>query len=454
MLLAGCSPVTTGRAGEIRQAPEPRPLNVVLLYADDWRHDTLSCAGHPVVRTPNLDRLAAEGVRFRNSYVTTAICGVSRASMLTGQWMSRHGNRGFAMFETPWDRTFPGVLRTHGYWLGHVGKWHNGAFPVAAYDIGEGRITPTRYWLPQPDGSREHVTERNEADAIEFLRKRPEGRPFCLTVAFVAPHAEDDDPRQYLPQDESMERYRDTPIPAPATANDESFRALPPFLANDRNEGRRRWSLRFETPERYQESMRNYFRLVTEVDTACGRVLEELARQGELDRTLVIFTTDNGYLHGEHGLADKWYPFEESIRVPLLVRDPRLPMARRGQVVDAIALNVDLAPTILAAAGLSSPSGMQGRDLSTSYLTPSTTDGRVDFLYEHPTILRVDFIPSSRAVVGTDWKYVFWPDWGVEQLFDLNADPLERQDLAGDPRHAARLESMRRRMPALEQAAR
>jgi arylsulfatase A-like enzyme len=434
--------------------PPPGPLNIVVLYADDWRFDTLGCAGNPVVRTPNIDRLAAEGVRFRNSYVTSAICGVSRATMLTGQWMSRHGNLGFGMFRTPWAETFPAILRADGFRIGHVGKWHNGEFPSACYDFGEGRITPMRHWLERPDGSRTHVTRRNEDDALAFLRTKPPGRPFCLTVAFVAPHAEDGDPRQYLPQEESLGLYRDTPIPVPATATDEAFRALPPFLANDRNEGRRRWSLRFDTPERYQESMRNYLRLVTEVDAACGRVLEELQRQGDLDRTLVIFTTDNGYLHGEHGLADKWYPFEERIRVPLIVRDPRLPRERQGMTNDSPVLNADLAPTILAAAGLARPSGMQGRDLAPLYLGPEPADWRRDFLYEHPTIGSVDFIPSSKAVVEKDWKYVLWPDFGVEQLFDLSQDRGERRDLAGDPRHVGRLETMRTRLRELEAAAR
>lgn len=433
--------------------PARPPLNVVLLLADDWRHDTLGAAGHPVVRTPNLDRLAAGGVRFTHAYVTTAICGVSRASILTGQWMSRHGCRGFDIFRTPWTETYPAVLRANGDWVGHVGKWHNGAFPAAEYDFGEGRITPMRHWIPQPDGTAVHVTRRNGLDALDFLRTRPEGRPFCLTVAFFAPHAEDGDPRQYLPQPESLADYRDAEIPLPPTATDEAFRALPPFLANERQEGRRRWRWRFDTTERYRESMRNYFRLVTEVDSACGAVIAELERQGELDRTLVVFTTDNGYFHGEHGLADKWYPFEEAIRVPLIVRDPRLAADRRGTTVDAIALNVDLAPTILAAAGCAAPSGMQGRDLAPLYLADRPPAWRTDFLYEHPTISSVDFIPSSRAVVRRDRKYIEWPDFGFVQLFDLEVDPGETRDLGADPASAAERAGMGRRMRELEAAA-
>lgn len=445
--------VATGAGCTSAGAPE-RPLNIVLLYADDWRHDTLGCAGNPVVRTPNIDALAQGGVRFTRNAVTTAICGVSRASMLTGQWMSRHGCRGFDMFATPWSETFPAQLRAHGYWVGHIGKWHNGKFPAAEYDSPASALANGSHWIARPDGTRVHVTRKNEADAVDFLRARPGDRPFCLTVAFFAPHAEDGDPRQYLPQPESAALYRDARIPVPASAGDDALRALPPFLSNPANEGRRRWALRFDTPERYQESMKDYYRLVSEVDAACGRIVEELRRQGLLERTLVVFTTDNGYLHGEHGLADKWYPFEESIRVPLVVRDPRLPPARRGTTCDAMTLNVDLAPTILAAAQIAAPAGMQGRDVAPLYLARNPPEWRSEFLYEHPTIRSRDFIPASEAVVTRERKFVAWPEWGVEQLFDLAADPAELHDLAGDPAQAARVAELRATLERLKAEAR
>ncbi len=433
-----------------------KPLNIVLLYADDWRHDTLGCAGNPVVKTPRLDALAAGGVRFTRNSVTTAICGVSRASLLTGQWMSRHGNRGFAMFATPWAESFPAQLRAHGYWVGHVGKWHNGMFPAEEFDSPASALANGTHWIEQPgitepDGTRIHVTRKNERDAVDFLRTRPADKPFCLTVAFFAPHAEDGNKAQYLPQPESMQLYRDATIPVPATATEEAFRALPPFLATDRNEGRKRWKWRFDTPERYQESMKNYYRLATEVDAACGHVLDELVRQDVLDRTLVIFTTDNGYFHGEHGLADKWYPYEEAIRVPLIVHDPRMGATTRGTTCDARTLNVDLAPTMLVAAGIAPPAGSQGRDLAPLYLDAQPPAWRSEFFYEHPMLTSRDFIPASEAIVRDDgvhhWKYIVWPDWigdpRSEQLFDLTRDPLEERDLARDPAHATKLVEMR-----------
>jgi arylsulfatase A-like enzyme len=428
------------------------PLNVLMLFADDLRHDSLGCAGHPVVKTPELDSLAQQGVRFRHACVTTSICGVSRASLFTGQWMSRHGNPAMKEFTTPWAETYPGLLRSRGYHVGHVGKWHNGAFPATNFDFA--RSYAGRHWLPQPGGGRVHVTKKNESDALEFLRERPRDKPFCLTVAFFAPHAEDGHPEQYLPQPESMALYRDVEIPVPPTATGEAFRKLPPFIANDRNESRNRWKWRFDTPEKYQTMMKNYFRLVSEVDATCGRLLDQLEQDGVLDRTLVVFMADNGYFHGEHGLADKWYPHEQSIRVPLIIRDPRLPAEKRGVTRDEFALNVDIAPTLLAAAGLPAPERMQGKDLAPLYLAAEPPPWRQEFFYEHAVIRDVNFIPASQALVTKEWKYFYWPDFKKEQLFHLAADPGEQNDLAAEPAQAERLAAMRRQFRALRDAAR
>ena len=128
-----------------------KPLNILVLYADDWRCNTLNCAGNPVVKTPQIDKLATEGVRFTHSCVTTAICGVSRASLFTGQWMSRHGNKGFTSFKTPWAETYPGLLRANGYFVGHVGKWHNGTFPAENFD--SRRSYSDTHWMTEPDGT-------------------------------------------------------------------------------------------------------------------------------------------------------------------------------------------------------------------------------------------------------------------------------------------------------------
>jgi len=426
-----------------------QPMNVVLLYADDWRFDVLGAAGHPVVKTPNLDKLAGRGVRFTHNYVTTSICGISRANLFTGQWMSRHGADRFIMFDTPWEETYPGLLRQHGHHLGHVGKWHNGEFPADKFDFGRSYLG--RHWYDDGKGGQIHITKRNENDSLEFLRTRPDDRPFYLFVSFFTPHAEDSSADQFLPQPETMKLYEDVEIPLPDTATEEAWSRLPDFF-DEGNEGRRRWRWRFDTPEKYQTMMKNYYRLITEIDATCGAIIDELDAQGLRDNTLIIFTTDNGYYHGEHGLADKWYPHQESIRVPLIIDDPRLAAGRRGTTDEAMTLSVDLAPTILAAVGIEAPAGMQGVDMTPLYLGDQRPNWREEFFYEHP-IFAGGRIPPSEALVRKDWKYFYWPDHDVEQLFHLNDDPGEQNDLANDPAHAGRLAAMRERFQQLKEAA-
>jgi arylsulfatase len=426
--------------------------NVVVLFADDWRFDTLGVAGNPIVKTPNLDALAARGVRFKQNCVTTAICGVSRATLFTGQWMSRHGNKGFKEFKTPWAETYPGLLRDNGYWVGHVGKWHNGKFPAENFDFG--RSYSGRHWMEQEDGTMIHVTQKNENDSMEFLKDRPKDKPFCLTLAFFATHAEDSNPKQFLPQPQSMSLYENDTIPVPPNATEESWKRLPPFFT-EKNEGRNRWHWRFDTPEKYQTMMKNYYRLASEVDATCGKVIEELKRQGIYDNTLVIFTTDNGYYHAEHGLADKWYPHQESIRVPLIIDDPRMNKDTRGMTDDHFTLNVDLAPTILAFTGIEAPKTMQGKDMSRLYIGHENKKiaWREEFFYEHAQLNNKDFIPASEALVRKGWKYFYWPAFETEQLFNIVEDPREENDLAKDPKYADKIAEMRVRFKELKAAA-
>lgn len=433
-------------------AAAEKPLNILILYADDWRNDTLGCAGNPIVLTPNLDNLANKGIRFSHNYVTTSICGVSRANLLTGQWMSRHGNQAFAMFKTPWEQTFPGLLRKNGYYTGHVGKWHNGVFPKDKYDFG--KSYSGNHWIKNSNGEMIHVTKKNQLDALEFLESKPSDKPFLLTVAFFATHAVDGNPKQYLPQPESMEFYKNITIPIPKTATDEHFRKLPAFIANEKNEGRNRWHWRFDTPEKYQEYMKNYYRLATEVDDTCGKIIADLEKRKLLDSTLVIFTTDNGYFHGEHGLADKWYPYQESIRVPLIILDPRMAKSNAGSINDEITLNVDLAPTILNASKVEIPKTMQGRDLSPLYLEKSITSWRKEFFYEHAIIKNKEFIPASEALVQKNIKYIYWPDYATEELYDLTKDAFEEINVIQNENYKDILEQSRTRFKILKAEAR
>lgn len=431
-----------------------QPLNVVLLVIDDVRWDSLGAAGNRIVRTPRIDELAKDGVRFDQARVTTSICMVSRATLLTGQYMSRHGISAFGRDIAPeaFANTFPAVLRRAGYWTGYIGKYGVGKPRADDFDIL--RAYEGTHWMADAAGVRIHVTEKNARDAIDFLRARPHEAPFLLTVGFFAAHAEDRSAEQYLPQDWSAPFYEGVRIPSPLRGDPKYMAALPPFLSNDANEGRVRYHWRFDTPEKYQAYMTRYYRLITEVDEAVGRIVGELRAQGVYDNTLIVFIGDNGYFQADRGLADKWYPYEESDRVPLVVHDPRLPRSRRGMTRDQLALNIDVAPTLVAAAGLPVPRVMQGQDLSPLYLRGRAPAWRDEFFYEHPTVLGKDRIPSSQAVIRRDWKYVEWPEFNYQQLFDLEHDPGEMRNLAGLPAHGSQQARMRRRLEAWRQRVR
>jgi arylsulfatase len=174
-----------GSTAPLHAALPPSPLNIVVLYADDWRHDTLGAAGHPIVKTPQLDQLAAQGVRFTHNYVTTSICGVSRATLFTGQWMSRHGNKAFGAFKTPWEETYPGLLRAQGYHVGHIGKWHNGKFPGDRFDFGRAYSGHTLDHGEGRDANSRHPKERQRRSRISAF---PPGKKTVLPDARLLRH--------------------------------------------------------------------------------------------------------------------------------------------------------------------------------------------------------------------------------------------------------------------------
>mmetsp|Transcript_55705 Transcript_55705/g.135001 ORF Transcript_55705/g.135001 Transcript_55705/m.135001 type:complete len:542 (+) Transcript_55705:405-2030(+) len=364
------------------------PLNVVLFYADDWTMKVLG-ALNPHVQTPNIDEMAKNGVLFTHNCVTSSICWISRATLATGVYAAVHRQVKIwsqAIFNgtVQWPQTLYPLLRKHGYYTGIVGKWHAPTprkFMEYTFDVM--KIYSGLHWFTQ-NGTDRHVTDMNKEDALAFLRQRPKEKKFALTVSFFATHAVDKTPHYpYQPMPESMSLYANDTIPKPKTATEDHWKALPWFFV-DKNEARRRWKGRFDTEENYQEKIKNLYRLATEVDAVVGDVIKELKNQGVYNQTLLVFTTDNGNLHGEHGLAEKWYPWEESIRVPLVIQDPRMPTSHRGTVNKDFTLSVDLAPTILSAAKIPIPDFMQGRDIAQLYLSPveAASSWRQDFFYE------------------------------------------------------------------------
>ena len=351
--------------------------------------------------------------------------------------MSRHGNEAFDKFKTPWAETYPGLLRAEGYWVGHVGKWHNGPFPRDRFDFG--RSYSGTHWIARPKAEPVHVTQQNEAGRAGIPAEAAGRQAVLPDGGLLRPARRGRQPEAIPAAAGERQAVRGCRGAGAGRGDRRGLRRLPPFLQRAENEGRKRWAWRFDTPDKYQAMMKNYYRLCTEVDATCGRVLAELKEQGILDDTLVVFTGDNGYFHGERGLADKWYPYEESIRVPLIVRDPRLPKAARGRTNDDFVLNVDIAPTILAAANVAAPATMQGRDFAPLFLSAKKPEPpwRDEFFYEHAVIGSKERIPSSQALVRRDAKYIVWPDYEYEELFDLKADPAEQKNLAADPAREA-----------------
>lgn len=489
-----------------REEANRKPMNIVLFYADDWRHDTLGAAGNPIVKTPVLDAVAKEGVRFTENCVTTSICWVSRATLYSGQYLARHhfemlgkgrtitlanGERIEMKFEVPQNETIYSLLKQKaGYSVGHAGKL--GLWVELDRNLNFDYMVDEDGWHWRQIGNRMwHITEKNTADALRFLMTRKKHKPFFLNVAYFATHAVDGDERQYMPQNASMSMYEGDTIPIPVTATDEAWNKMPPFF-DDRNEGRTRWKWRFDTPEKHQSMMKNYYRMASEVDTSVGIILKHLEQEGQLNNTLIIFTTDNGNFHAEHGLADKWYPHQESIRVPLIIKDPRISPEFQGTLNDDFTLNIDLAATILSAAGLEPLPSMMGRDMSVlyrkgglegaatsqsrrketslpdqrqypdpakdghgKYHSGSENTWRTEFFYEHPMHSSPDFIPASEALVRKDYKYFYWPNWKYEQLFDLRNDPGEMNDLfnSTNPIHQQKLKEMRQRFVELKMMA-
>ena len=429
--------------------------NLLVIVADDLRHDTLGFAGDLDAQTPFLDELSLRAVRFWNNFVTTSICATSRASLLTGQYASRHGVWSFEDSLDPAQLadTYPGRLRKAGYYTGFVGKYGigtaDGSHAPELFDVWKGFFGQGHYW---PSGFREgeHLSAGLAREARGFLETAPADRPFCLSVSFKAPHVQDEDEATdpFQPDPRFLEAHLGTVFHRPRTDTPGDFARLPGWMQS--SEARRRWETRFGTDEKFQDSMRKYYALVTGLDDAVGRVLAALDATGRREDTVVVFTSDNGFLLGEHGLAGKWYGFEESIRTPLLIE---LPGGMTSWDVRLPTLNIDLAPTLLDLAHAPIPQVMQGRSVRPLLLgrTPSPP-WRSDWFYEHRLQLPDSAatwgfrgIPKSEGLRDSRYKYLVHYDSPPPNvmLFDLESDPDEEHDLSAtaDPALLARLDA-------------
>lgn len=409
-----------------------RPPNIVMLIADDHRWDALGCMGNTAIHTPELDKLARQGVLFENHFTTTAICCASRASIMLGQYAGTHGIYDFKTSLTPAQirGTYWMRMKEAGYHVGFIGKFGVGdTLPSSQFDYWKGFPGQGVYFPQGPAGA--HLTDIMRDQVSEFLEKAPRGQPFCLSVSFKAPHVQDEAPRQYLPSASTAERYRGATIPPPRGAGPDDVRRFPEAVQHSEN--RRRWAVRFGTPELYQASMKGYYALITGIDDAIGSMRAKLSSLGLQDNTIIIYSADHGIFNGEHGFAGKWYAHEEAVRMPLIIYDPRKP-ARRGRR-RAMTLNLDLQPTILELAGLDAPASTQGRSLAL-LLPEDQPHFRRLWFYEHRFPAN-GWIPSSEGIRTERWKYIHYTDTAApfEELYDLQQDVKETKNLADSPVH-------------------
>jgi len=425
-------------ASAIAQPATTRP-NFLFIITDDQRWDELGCvqkeqgdkARFPWFQTPNMDRLAAEGVRFRNAFVTDSLCSPSRAAFLTGQY--NHMNTVIDNHTPmPLDtRTSGRILGENGYATAYIGKFHHGtqkerpgyAYVASYIDQGKyqdcpfnvnGTMTPSNGWID------DIATDY----AIQYMKDHVGGadrdKPFFMVLGFKSPH----DPRTPPERDRNLFVGNEWSWPVP---NLDIYPPFKPVPANPKH-----------TPPRkhvpMDKSVVDKFRCIYAADEEVGRVLSALDELKLTDNTMIVFVGDNGYYEGEHTLGDKRTAYEESLRIPLIVRYPKL--KSKGVTCDQMALNIDLAPTMLDYAGVAIPQDMQGRSWR-PLLEGTNTPLRDAFFYEYFYENPYRFAPFTLAVRSSDGKLIKYPghdDW--TELFDLKNDPYETHNLFNDPGHA------------------
>jgi arylsulfatase A-like enzyme len=450
--------------------PEPRRPNVLVLLSDDQAAATMGFEGHPWSRTPALDSLAAEGAVFTNAFVTTSLCAPSRASLLTGRYARSHGvldNQRALPLGLP---TFATRMAEAGYDCAYVGKWHLGGTPAPETGFGfaatferQGSYTQNTFVVRTgADRVERHiggwVDDVSTSFALEFIRRKRQA-PFLLVVGFKSCHS------PYRPARRNALLYLDADVEPPANAL-----PYPPFpMRHERVELAHAAGVPVEayvTPEdwlaagasrrpedwtgskvRFDERLRDYFRVLYGLDQDVGKLLAALRELGVEDDTVVVYTSDNGMSLGSHGLLGKHTAYEESVRVPLLVRYPRRVPA--GLAVDGLVLNVDVAPTLLELAGLEPVPGMQGQSL-VPLLGTSPTPWRDAVLLENYVDEGLQ-LPTSFALRTREWKLIEYPGYETwTGLFHLASDPGETRNLARDPAFAGQLAALRARLARAE----
>lgn len=440
----------------------PRP-NIIFILVDDLRWDELGITGHPFIKTTNIDRLGSEGVLFRNAFVTAPLCSPSRAGFLTGQYAHTHGitdniDRSVASHKL---NTFPLLLRQSGYATAFIGKWHmgNDDSPRPGFDRWVSFKGQGSYLDPaiNEDGKdvnrRGYITDILNGYAVEFIRHRHD-KPFFVYLAHKAIHPEVmqhgdgsinmDHAERFIPAERHHKLFAGEKIPRRPSA----MRAPTGKPALQRQIGDLP-ALGANTATR-DEVVLGRLRSLMAVEEGVGEILKALQETGQLDNTVIVFSSDNGYFYGEHGLSiERRLAYEESIRMPLLMRYPKV--IKAGTVRDELALNIDVAPTLLELAGVSTQNVVQGRSL-VPLIKDGKTQWRNSFLIEYysdrvmPRIRQMGY----KAIRDERWKYIHYYELqGMDELYDLQSDPYEMQNLINHPDAAETLSRLKREMERL-----
>ncbi len=467
--------------------------NIIFIMSDDHASHAMSCYGSVINRTPNLDRIADEGMRFDNCFCTNSICTPSRATILSGTY--NHVN-GVTTLATPMNnrlKTFPKILQRNGYQTAVFGKWHLGTGPnhcPSGFDDwavlpGQGNYHNPEFIFKGPDGGTRKTIKGYATDIItnmslKWLENINENKPFCLLCHHKAPH------RPWHPDEKHASMYLNKKIPEPPTLYDDySNRARAAEAALMRvGINMDEIDLKAEKPRglseneyrswAYQRYIKDYLRVIASIDDNVGRLLDYLDEHDLSENTIVIYTSDQGFFLGDHGWYDKRFMYEQSLRMPFILRFPA--MVRAGSVNEDILTNVDFAPTFLDLAGLDIPEEFQGYSIA-PLLKGETPDDWQQAMYyrswmnrEHNNVAAhygirtkkyklIYYYADGLAQPGTTGDFCcstpgdfmdvndLEPEW---ELFDLEMDPLEMQNVYCDPAYSTVVSQLKRSLDTLQ----
>lgn len=435
---------------------DERP-NIVFLMTDDQSTYSMGCYGNQDVKTPNLDQLASAGIVFDRHYATTAICMASRATVMTGLYEYRTGcnfSHG-SMLKRTWQQSYPMLLRKAGYRTAFAGKFgfeikanpedaKNLPLPSEDFDLWGGGPGQTSYKTNRNESMQKyakefpHSTLSYGAFGKEFIEQSSkQDQPFCLSISFKAPHK----PAEPDPGFDKI--YKGATFQKPANYG----RDAGAHFAEQSKQGRQyERFFAWNYADKYDQVMAKYHQQIHAVDVAVGMIVEALESNGAADNTIIIFTSDNGFLCGSHGYGSKVLPYEEASRVPLIIFDPRNENSGKELRCGELSGLIDIAPTILELAELESPENVDGKSLMSLYRDPTSA------IHEDIALINVwgPRATHSLAVVTRDTKYIYWSFAGkgmkeTEELYDLAVDSGEMKNIARESGHQRTLQQMRQR---------